>query len=147
MRCKNGLEKLNDEGKAALAKITPNEWLCLSTFRIWQAEEILKVFPENYLQSDARSTATDLFKKTVDALRSNELSKEDAKNAVEGVIKQKTGLNIPLNKDSLKQKVEDIKDRVIDNAKDKIAEMRQKCSRTRKLRRTEYPTTHHVLIQ
>ena len=54
---------------------------------------------------------------------------EDAKNAVEGVIKQQTGLNIPLNKDSLKQKVEDMKDRVIDNAKDKIAEMRQKSGR------------------
>ncbi|MBB3842312.1 hypothetical protein FHS57_006343 [Runella defluvii] len=82
MRCKNGLEKLDEAGKAALAAITPNEWLCLSSFRIWQAEEILKVFPENYLQAEARSTATDLFKKTIDALRSNELTKEDAKNAV-----------------------------------------------------------------
>lgn len=50
---------------------------------------------------------------------------EEVKNKAEDIIKQQTGVNIPLNKDSLKQKVEEVKDRAIDAAKEKAEEIRK----------------------
>lgn len=50
---------------------------------------------------------------------------EEVKNKAEDVIKQQTGVNVPLNKDTLKQKVEDLKDRALDVAKEKAEEIRK----------------------
>lgn len=46
------------------------------------------------------------------------------KDKAEDLIKQQTGLNIALNKDSLKQKVEDIKQNVVNEVKDKANEIK-----------------------
>ena len=79
MRCKSGQEKVDLE---KLKTITPSEWEWIPNFRIWQAEQNLREYPENYLQSTVRTTATDQFKKLLDTIQKDELTEELAKDGI-----------------------------------------------------------------
>jgi hypothetical protein len=79
MRCKNGLE-IVDQNK--LLTITKEEWQWIPNFRIWQAEQILRAYPENYLQAETRSTASKLFKDTINDLQGTELTNDKAETAL-----------------------------------------------------------------
>lgn len=60
-----------------------------------------------------------------------------AKDKAEDLIKDKTGLDIPLNKDSLKNKIEDKKDEIINQAKDKAEELKNKAEEEAKKKEEE----------
>lgn len=82
MRCKNGLEKVTlsineDESKGISAK----QWEWIPNFRIWQAEQMLKTYPENYLQPDVRSTATKQFKDMLNSLQGTQITNDKAETA------------------------------------------------------------------
>ena len=82
MRCKNGLEKVTlsineDESKGISAK----QWEWMPNFRIWQAEQMLKTYPENYLQPDVRSTATKQFKDMLNSLQGTQITNDKAETA------------------------------------------------------------------
>ncbi len=60
-----------------------------------------------------------------------------AKDKAEDIIKDKTGLDIPLNKDSLKNKIEDKKDEIIGQVKDKAEELKNKAEEEAKKKAEE----------
>lgn len=78
-RCKSGLEAVAPN---ALKSITPEEWQWIPNFRIWQAEQMLRTYPENYIQPGIRSNATDLFKNTINDLQGSQLTNEKAEAAL-----------------------------------------------------------------
>lgn len=78
-RCKSGMEKVD---AACLKKITPSEWQWVASFDGWQAEQLIKAYPENYLQATVRTTATPQFEELTNELGKNELTEEQAETAV-----------------------------------------------------------------
>ncbi|TND01232.1 MAG: hypothetical protein FD123_4266 [Bacteroidetes bacterium] len=79
LRCKAGLEHVD---ATSLKTITDKEWEWIPDFRIWQAEQMLRTYPENYLQPTVRSTESDLFKSMMDELQGNDLTEEKAETAM-----------------------------------------------------------------
>ena len=83
MRCKNGLEQvtltLNEDETKGISK-KQREWI--PNFRIWQAEQMLKTYPENYLQPDVRSTATKQFKNMLNSLQGTQITNNKAETAM-----------------------------------------------------------------
>lgn len=79
MRCKNGLEQID---LSRLSSVTKEEWQWIPNFRNWQGEQMLRIFPENYLQPDVRSNASKLFKDTINDLQGTQLTTERADTAL-----------------------------------------------------------------
>ena len=79
MRCKGGLEQVDlDE----LKTITEEKWQWIPNFRIWQAEQMLRTYPENYLQPTVRSTQSDLFISMINDLQGNDQTESSVETAM-----------------------------------------------------------------
>ncbi|NIG55418.1 neuraminidase-like domain-containing protein [Chitinophaga sp. Cy-1792] len=73
-RCRNGQEQVQAK---ALQTITAEEWAQLLDYRIWQAEQKLLHYPQQYFQIDNRTDATPVFNNF-----KNHLQQQDVDNTV-----------------------------------------------------------------
>jgi hypothetical protein len=78
-RCRLGLESA--VGVTDLSKIPPKWWEWMSTYRIWEANRKIFLYPENYINPALRSDVTPQFKELTDFLLQTDISEKAVSDA------------------------------------------------------------------
>ncbi|MBS1915552.1 MAG: hypothetical protein JST87_04695 [Bacteroidetes bacterium] len=70
-RCRIGLEKID---LAVLQMIPPSWWEWIGSYRLWQANQKILQYPEDYLQAGLRANETASFKELKEALQQQDIN-------------------------------------------------------------------------
>jgi hypothetical protein len=70
-----------EDGVTDLSHIRDIWWEWMSSYRVWEANRKIFLYPENYLDPSLRSTATPLFRQLVDALLQTNISDDSVMQA------------------------------------------------------------------
>lgn len=88
---KSGLEAVDTE---KVNKISAEQWLYIEKFRVWQAEQKLELYPNEYFQIDNLKNASELFKQLKSKLQGDTISQEIIKSSLMDYLEQWSNLSI-----------------------------------------------------
>ncbi len=83
LRCRNGLENVATD---RLQTITDAMWTWIGNFRIWEAEQKLQEYPQNYFQIDNRDDASAIFNNFKGRLQQLDINEGVAAEAIQYYI-------------------------------------------------------------
>lgn len=83
-RMLEGVESANFTAKAALEE----EWETAQQYRVWEANEKLKLYPSNYIEPELRLEKTEIFKQFEQSLSQGSLNPDMVETAIYSYIKE-----------------------------------------------------------